>query len=241
MNRHFASLRAVSPEFAGKSWESKHCLRIGRSQQAEVSITDKSISRSHAEVVFTTQGWVVRDLRSRNGTFLNGIRVGQVERRLQAHDLLQCGNVVFCVTALVDDAPDLGLVVTLLGRRAGCEVECRLDVPGAWEFLQHTRPDLILLDRNLPGVSGLELCRRVRATPALADLPIALFVYLRLTEDVAAGLEAGVDFLFSKELVGSPDEWRPAVSVHILGLHLPRVPSGRRQRETAERGRCLSG
>ena len=109
---------------------------------------------------------------------------------------------------LVDDAPDLGAVVRSLGRRCGCEVACRPDAASAWEYLQTARPDLVLLDVGLPGESGLELCRRLRATPALADLRLALFSHWGLPADVAAGLDAGADFLFSKDLVCQPDEWR---------------------------------
>jgi CheY-like chemotaxis protein len=109
---------------------------------------------------------------------------------------------------LVDDAPELGVVVTSLGRRAGCDVACCPDVVAGWQFLQERRPDLVLLDVNLPGVSGLELCKKVRATPDLARLPVALFTHWGLPGDIAAGLEAGADYLFSKELVGRPADWQ---------------------------------
>jgi CheY-like chemotaxis protein len=109
---------------------------------------------------------------------------------------------------LVDDAPDLGAVVTALGRRCGCDVACRPDAASAWEYLRAARPDLVLLDVGLPGESGLELCRRLRAAPGLAGLRVALFSHWGLPADVAAGLEAGADFLFSKDLVCKPDEWR---------------------------------
>ncbi len=109
---------------------------------------------------------------------------------------------------LVDDAPDLAAVVTALGRRCGCDVAWRGDAASAWEYLQTARPDLVLLDVGLPGESGLELCRRVRADRGLADLKVALFSHWDLPANVAAGLEAGADFLFSKDLVCRPDEWR---------------------------------
>jgi CheY-like chemotaxis protein len=109
---------------------------------------------------------------------------------------------------LVDDAPDLGVIVTSLGRRCGCAVVCRPDAASAWEYLQAARPDLVLLDVGLPGESGLGLCRRLRAAPALADLKVALFSHWGLPGDVAAGLDAGADFLFSKDLVCRTDEWR---------------------------------
>jgi CheY-like chemotaxis protein len=126
---------------------------------------------------------------------------------------------------LVDDEPDLALIVTMLGKRAGHRVVCCADVPSAWERLCQGPPDLVLLDVNLPGESGLELCRRARqAGPGnarLAEVRIALFVQLALTGDVAAGLEAGADFLISKDLVGRPEEWQRRVS-EVLAHSLAR-------------------
>ena len=106
---------------------------------------------------------------------------------------------------LVDDEPDLALIVALLGKRAGHRVACCADVPSAWERLCQGLPDLVLLDVNLPGESGLELCRRARNAgpekPGLAEVRMALFVQLALIGDVAAGLEAGADLPISKDLV----------------------------------------
>jgi CheY-like chemotaxis protein len=120
---------------------------------------------------------------------------------------------------LVDDSPEMGILVTSLGIRAGYETACRADVPSAWDYLKEERPDLILLDVHLPGVEGLELCRRMRATPHLADLPIALFSQWSLSPDIAAGLDAGVDFLVSKDLVGRPAEWRSRLDEILPAEH----------------------
>ncbi len=117
---------------------------------------------------------------------------------------------------LVDDAPELGDIVSYLGKRCGIEVESRRDVPSAWDYLQTRRPDLLLADVNLPGLSGPELCRRVRSAPGLTDLAIALFSHWGLPADVAAGLEAGADYVVSKELVSRPSELRERL-LEILG------------------------
>jgi CheY-like chemotaxis protein len=113
---------------------------------------------------------------------------------------------------LVDDAREMGLIVRHLGTRAGYEVEHRLDAESARAFLQERRPDLLLLDVNLPGASGPDLCRQVRAEPRLADLPVALFTREDLVEDVAAGLDAGANFLVCKDLVGTPEAWSARLS-----------------------------
>src|SRR5262245_2948232 len=65
-------LRGIDGDFEGKVWESEAQLRAGRLSSLEVVLDDSSVSRRHAEVVLTAQGWRVRDLGSLNGTFLNG-------------------------------------------------------------------------------------------------------------------------------------------------------------------------
>jgi CheY-like chemotaxis protein len=109
---------------------------------------------------------------------------------------------------LVDDAPEIALIVQRLARRAGQELTTCPDVASAWEYLADGRPDLVILDLNLPGTSGLELCRRIRGSPDLAQLPVALFSQGDRPEDLAAGLEAGVDFVLSKELLCQPEQWQ---------------------------------
>jgi tetratricopeptide (TPR) repeat protein len=104
--KHLIRLKGVGPVVGGKSWESSGRLRVGRSPDLEIGIADSSLSRRHAEVLFTDyQGWSVRDLGSTNGTFLNGIRVGQVERKAEERDVLQFGNLVLVVASVEGEAP----------------------------------------------------------------------------------------------------------------------------------------
>jgi DNA-binding response OmpR family regulator len=109
---------------------------------------------------------------------------------------------------LVDDAPELPLLVRSLSKPVGCEVAACVRLADAWEFLQQRPPDLVLLDVNLGGENGLELCRRARASATLGDLPIALFGQWGLPDDVVAGLDAGISYVVCKDLMGIPPEWR---------------------------------
>jgi CheY-like chemotaxis protein len=129
------------------------------------------------------------------------------------------------VVLLVEDSPELALIVSALGRRGGYAVIHRPDVPSAWHSLQESGPDLVLLDLRLPGESGLELCRRVRADERLAGLAVALFGHGGLSADAAAALEAGVDFFVAKELLSQPDAWQ-----RRLGEILPPAHGQPRQR-----------
>jgi two-component system phosphate regulon response regulator PhoB len=108
---------------------------------------------------------------------------------------------------LVDDDPQMPIIVRILARRAELSIKCCPDVESAWHALTDARPDLVLLDVNLPGHNGLELLHRVRKHPTLHDVRVALFCQSGLFADIAAGWAAGADYLVAKELVTRPDDW----------------------------------
>lgn len=68
-------------------------LVIGRSPQASIVINDSNVSRQHAEVWRTAEGVAIRDLRSTNGTFVNGHRIDAVS--LSPRDDVTVGNLHF--------------------------------------------------------------------------------------------------------------------------------------------------
>jgi len=69
----------------------KDQMILGREVRCDVMIANDSISRRHAEIVRMAEGWLVRDLGSRNGTFVNGQRIQ--EYVLQEGDLITIGDV----------------------------------------------------------------------------------------------------------------------------------------------------
>jgi chemotaxis family two-component system response regulator Rcp1 len=110
---------------------------------------------------------------------------------------------------LVDDDPGLGVIVGLLCRRAGQTLMQFIGVEPAWQALTdtETQPDLLLLDVNLPGHSGLELLRRMRSDEEFRSLRVALFCQPGLTGDIALGWAAGADYFLAKDLVSTPAAW----------------------------------
>jgi DNA-binding response OmpR family regulator len=114
---------------------------------------------------------------------------------------------------LVDDALDMGVILRRYARQAGYAVVYEPDAESAWAFFQQARrPDLVILDLNLPGASGIDLCQKIRATPAYADLLIALFSQFQRPQDVVAALEGGADFILSKDLLCAPAEWQQRIA-----------------------------
>ena len=68
----------------------------------------------------------------------------------------------------------------------------------ALRVLASERPDLVLLDVMMPGMSGYDVCREIRADPAHAMLPVVLVTALDPAEERAKGLDAGADDFLSK-------------------------------------------
>lgn len=103
-------LRGVTGDLEGKVWESDSLLRAGRLETLEVVLDDSSVSRRHAEIRATDNGWHVRDLGSTNGTFLNGARLTNAEKKLHERDVIQCGKLTLLVEQLEDGVETNGQV-----------------------------------------------------------------------------------------------------------------------------------
>ncbi|GAA3575187.1 response regulator transcription factor [Microlunatus spumicola] len=96
---------------------------------------------------------------------------------------------------VVEDDATVREVVTTYLRAAGLCVDEAGDGLLALRMVEAAAPDLVVLDRLLPGIDGLEVARRMHR---LAEVPIIMLTALGSTEDRIAGLEAGVDDYVAK-------------------------------------------
>jgi two-component system response regulator MprA len=97
---------------------------------------------------------------------------------------------------VVDDDARLAQVIAMFFENAGYEVVTAGGGAAALEALGAQRPDVVVLDVMMPGLSGIEVCRRIRSTADLADLPV-----LVLTADAsnrALARDAGADGFLAK-------------------------------------------
>ncbi|MGH8232968.1 MAG: phosphate regulon transcriptional regulator PhoB [Rhodanobacteraceae bacterium] len=94
---------------------------------------------------------------------------------------------------VVEDEASIREMVAFALRKADMEAFHAADAHAALVAVADTPPDLILLDWMLPGMTGLELARRLRAEGCTADVPIIMLTARGEEMDRVNGLEAGVD------------------------------------------------
>jgi len=99
---------------------------------------------------------------------------------------------------VVDDEPDLLELVRFNLDRAGFRVETAASGEEALARLRRSTPDLLVLDLMLPDLSGEEVCRRLRANPSLAGLPVIMLTAKSEEVDRVVGFELGADDYVTK-------------------------------------------
>lgn len=101
---------------------------------------------------------------------------------------------------VVDDTPqNVKLLADLLTVK-GYAVTTAADGAAALEKLAADTPDLVLLDVVMPGLSGYDVCRKIRADPRTALLPVVLVTALDPQQERVKGIEAGADDFLSKPI-----------------------------------------
>jgi HD-GYP domain-containing protein (c-di-GMP phosphodiesterase class II)/pSer/pThr/pTyr-binding forkhead associated (FHA) protein len=104
--KQYIRLKGISEDVKGKTWEADAVLRAGRLGSLEIVLDDTSVSRRHAELRYQSPtGWVVRDLESTNGTYINAVRVGAAEKPVRTKDVIQFGKVALLVEATENGTP----------------------------------------------------------------------------------------------------------------------------------------
>ena len=100
---------------------------------------------------------------------------------------------------VVEDEVDVAnLVKHALERGGDAKVEIASSGAGALEAVTRSAPDLLVLDLNLPGLDGTEVCRLIRARPATSTLPIIMLTARTEESDRVLGLDLGADDYITK-------------------------------------------
>jgi DNA-binding response OmpR family regulator len=93
---------------------------------------------------------------------------------------------------VVDDEHDFRVIVSHVLTTGGYRVVTAADGLEGLRKFEESSPDLVVLDGNLPDIDGYEVCRRLRATPQGAEIPILMCTVRSAVATVSAGFEAGI-------------------------------------------------
>jgi len=105
------------------------------------------------------------------------------------------------VLVVEDSLVNLELVIALL-EQEGCQVLTAESGEAALRLAGLERPDLILMDLQLPGMTGYEATQKLKADPATAAIPVVALTAQAMRGDEARGRQAGCDAYLTKPLEG---------------------------------------
>ncbi|MFN8178479.1 MAG: response regulator [bacterium] len=128
---------------------------------------------------------------------------------------------------VVEDEPDIAEVIQYNLAREGYLVDVVGDGEVALDRAVRAAPDLILLDLMLPGLDGLELCRRLKEDPVTRSIPVVMVTAKGEESDVVLGLGVGADDYVAKPF--SPRELLARVRA-VLRRGALRAETGKRDR-----------
>ena len=117
--------------------------------------------------------------------------IEDTEAEIDTHEQLQHGRKVRTVLYVEDNPANLMLVEDLIARRADLCLLSAMDGSRGIEIARDSLPDMILMDINLPGISGIQALKTLREDPATEHIPVVALSGNAIPRDIRKGLEAG--------------------------------------------------
>ncbi|NTV23673.1 MAG: response regulator transcription factor [Nanoarchaeota archaeon] len=90
---------------------------------------------------------------------------------------------------VVDDEPHISELVKAVLSVEGYDVKTASDGVSALKFLEKQKPDLVILDMMMPGMSGREVCEKIRANPKTKQLKVMFVTVVKFSENGKSELE----------------------------------------------------
>ena len=118
---------------------------------------------------------------------------------------------------VADDDIDIRELVEFKLSTLGHDIVAVTDGAAAIDACKQDRPDLAVLDVMMPGMSGLDAIRVIRADPSLRDLPVILLTARAQESDVETGFDSGADDYITKPF--SPRELASRVQALLARAH----------------------
>lgn len=94
---------------------------------------------------------------------------------------------------LIEDEEDIAAIVKLQAEISGYKLLVESDGINGYRAIERERPDLVILDLMLPGQNGLDICRKMKHSPDLKQIPVLILSARTEELDVVLGLELGAD------------------------------------------------
>lgn len=102
----------------------------------------------------------------------------------------------------VDDDPQILSAITALLEPAGMKISTVGDPLQFWGVLEEVNPDLVILDLDMPHVSGFEICRIIRQSPRWSSLPVLILTGRTDAASIQRSFSAGADDYIGKPIIG---------------------------------------
>lgn len=143
---------------------------------------------------------------------------------------------------IVEDEEDIQQLVSFNLIKSGFHVFCAESGEEGIRRLENEKIDCILLDLMLPGMNGIEFCRKVKNTPEYSSIPIIMLTAKGEEEDIVSGLEQGADDYIPKPfspkvliarlkavLRRKGESGEPGEDAETIIIHELKVDSGRHE------------
>ena len=186
----------------------------------QLGLTERSDRSLNWKGYGVTRAFIVRSSCCNNGSCnVEAVMLGQESSSKSLGYNTAVKQTIFAV----EDDSDISRLVRHHLEAAGYGVRSFATANGVISEAEKQAPALFLLDIMLPGGDGLELCRRIRQTPALAMIPV-IFLTAKTTEsDRVIGLELGADDYIPKPF--SPRELVARVRAVLRRFERPLAPA----------------
>lgn len=99
---------------------------------------------------------------------------------------------------VIEDEEDIASLIKLQGELAGYKVHTESDGLNGYLAVEREKPELIILDIMLPGLNGLDVCRKIKTNSQFQNIPIIIISAKSEELDVVLGLELGADDYVAK-------------------------------------------
>ena len=121
---------------------------------------------------------------------------------------------------VADDDPTSRLIVQTALRHLGHECHIVCDGDQAWDLYRSLQPDVVISDWMMPGLSGLELCKKIRAQDARNYTYFVMVTNQRALDEILEGMNAGADDYLTKPLDSDDLQARLVAAARVTSLHV---------------------